>query len=171
MNQSALDFAIQLHPDLWQIKDLLSQDELNELLYRISVEEQWHKLDLQQDFNRETVSWQTDGLLDWLWIGLNDLDFSKFGLIFRTVMIWRDHEGYIISNHVDNERVVAAMQIYLSPTLTTLGTWFLDDIEIPFVQNTGYLMHNRNTMVHGMKNTVPSGYTRLSLYALFDQRA
>ena len=86
-------------------------------------------------------------------------------------MIWRDHEGYTISNHVDNERVVAAMQIYLSPTLTTLGTWFLDDIEIPFVQNTGYLMHNRNAMVHGMKNTVPSGYTRISLYALFDQRA
>jgi hypothetical protein len=171
MNQSALDHAIQLHPDLWQIKNLLCQDELEELISRVSVETQWQKLDLQENLNRETVPWNTDGVLDWLWCRLNNLDFSKFGLTFRTVVLWRDTEGYTISGHVDNERVTAAMQIYLSPTTIDLGTWFLDEIEIPFVQNTGYLMHNRNRIHHGMKNTVPAGYTRLSFYALFDQKS
>jgi len=169
MNQTALDHAIQLHPDLWQIKDLLSRPELEELVRRINIEPCWKKLDLQQDFNRESMIWNNDGVLDWVWTMLHSLDFSKFGLTFSNVMIWRDREGYGISRHEDNERVTAAMQIYLSPTVANLGTWFLDEIEIPFVQNTGYLMHNRNRLLHGMKSTVPVGYTRLSFYALFDQ--
>jgi hypothetical protein len=59
------------------------------------------------------------------------------------------------------------MQIYLSNGPKELGTWF-EDIEIPFVQNTGYIMTNRNKLKHGMKVPVPSGFTRYSLYALFD---
>jgi len=170
MNQSALDHAIQLHPDLWHVKNLLSQDELQALTSQVLLETQWQKVDLQEHFNRETVILNTVGFLDWLWTRLNSLDFSKFGLTFRTVVIWRDSEGYTISGHADNERVTAAMQIYLSPTRLDLGTWFEDEIEIPFVQNTGYLMHNRNKIQHGMKNTVPPNYTRLSFYTLFDQK-
>lgn len=168
MKQTALDNAFQLTSDLWQIKDLLDPAELDEILYRISVEEQWHHQELQSHLNRKTVAWHTDGLLEWTWIKLNDLDFSRFDLKFRTVMIWRDQQGFTISNHCDNERVVAAMQIYLSPTRTNLGTWFADNIEIPFVQNTGYLMHNRNKLIHGMRAAVPQDYTRISFYALFD---
>lgn len=83
--------------------------------------------------------------------------------------VWKDSAGYTISNHADNDRVAAAMQIYLSPTYFELGTWFNDTEEIPFIQNTGYLMHNRNKPIHGMKNAVPVGYTRFSLYVLFDE--
>jgi hypothetical protein len=170
MNQLALDQAIELHTDLWQIQNLLYHDELQELINRISVETQWQKIDLQENFNRDSVIWNTDGILDWAWTKLQALDFSNFGLTFRNVMIWRDREGYTIPMHVDNDRVTSAMQIYLSPTIENLGTWFLDKIEIPFVQNTGYLMHNKNKLPHGMKNKVPPGYTRLSFYALFDQK-
>jgi hypothetical protein len=62
------------------------------------------------------------------------------------------------------------MQIYLSDSYPELGTWFANTSEIPFVQNTGYLMHNRNQLEHGMKNQVPQGYSRISFYALFDER-
>jgi hypothetical protein len=86
------------------------------------------------------------------------------------VTIWKDTTGYIIGNHIDNNRVVSAMQIYLSDSCPDIGTWFLDTIEIPFVQNTGYLMHNRNQIKHGMKSQVPLGYSRISFYALFDER-
>lgn len=170
MNQSSINDAIQLHPDLWQIKNLLIQDELGELLHRVTGNNSWEKLELQKSINRESMVWHNDNLLDWLWTKLNTLNFSKFELAFRTVMLWRDQEGYTIGNHIDNSQVTAAMQIYVSPTMPDIGTWFLNEIEIPFVQNTGYLMNNRNNILHGMKNSVPQGYTRISLYALFDSK-
>ena len=169
MNQYSLDSAQQLHPDLWAIQNLLSNDELKELLTRVSRETLWEKVLWQEQFNREHVIWQTDGLCDWLFCKLTELDFSKFGLSLRNVTIWRDAAGYTIKNHADNSRVVAAMQIYLSDSCPGLGTWFADTIEIPFVQNTGYIMHNRNQLEHGMKNQVPHGYSRISFYALFDK--
>lgn len=168
MNQSSLDNAIRLTDDLWSIQSLFSSQEIDECLYRISVEPDWEKVDLQNDKNREQIVWKTDGVCDWLFSKLDVLDFSKFDLSFRTVMVWRDSSGYTISNHFDNDRVRAAMQIYLSTSRPELGTWFMDSIEIPFVQNTGYLMHNRNQLQHGMKKSVPSDYARISLYALFD---
>ena len=169
MIQQSLDTAQQLHPDLWAIQHLLSDDELKEILDRVVHETQWGKVDLQEHFNRKHIVWQSDGLCDWLFCKLAELDFSRFGLLLRNVTIWKDTAGYTIENHVDNNRVVAAMQIYLSDSYTGLGTWFADTIEIPFVQNTGYLMHNRNQLEHGMKNTVPPGYSRISFYALFDK--
>lgn len=168
MNQQSIDNAVQLAPDLWSIKNLLSPDEFGELLHRISSETDWKKVDLQEKKNREQATWKADGVCDWLFCKISELDFSRFNLKFRTVIIWKDGPGYSIDNHSDNDRVVAAMQLYLGPDHHELGTWFFDRIEIPFVQNTGYIMHNRNRPLHGMKIAVPPGYTRLSFYALFD---
>ncbi len=170
MNQQSLDNATKLHDDLWSIGNLLSPEEFQELLFKIQQENSWEKVNLQEYKNREQVTWKTDGVCDWLFCKISELDFSRFDLSFRTVMIWRDRAGYTIANHYDNDRVTAAMQIYLSASHPGLGTWFLDTIEIPFVQNTGYIMHNRNRLTHGMKTVVPDGYTRLSLYALFDEK-
>jgi len=169
MNQQALDTAQHLHPDLWRIQNLLSNDELREILNRISHETLWEPVDLQEHANRRMLTWQTDGLCDWLFCKLAELNFSRFGLLLRTVTIWKDYDGYFIKDHYDNNKIVAAMQIYLSDSFPGLGTWFANDLEIPMVQNTGYLMHNRNKLKHGMKNPVASGYTRLSFYALFDE--
>ena len=83
-------------------------------------------------------------------------------------MIWKDQAGYKIDNHFDNDQVTAAMQIYLSEDRADLGTWFENSVEIAFKQNTGYIMHNRNRLIHGMKKPVPDSYSRLSVYALFD---
>lgn len=169
MKQQALDDAVQLAPDLWHVQNLLANDELAELKDKIDLEQKWQKIHLQENKPRDSVIWQKDGVIDWLWSKLNNLDYKRFNLKFRTVMIWRDHAGYTISNHFDNERVIGAMQIYISDTYLSLGTWFNDFIEIPFVQNSGYLMHNKNKIEHGMKEIVPHGYVRLSFYALFDQ--
>jgi hypothetical protein len=168
MNQHSIDCASQLNPDLWSICNLFTHDELSFLLHKISQHVDWKDVDLQTHLNRQQVAWQDEGILDWLWSGLSCLDFSRFGVKFRTVMIWRDLAGYMITNHADNDQVHAAMQIYLSDTHRDLGTWFDPDIEIPFVQNTGYFMHNRHKIIHGMKNSVPLGYNRISFYALFD---
>ena len=169
MNQHALDNAIQLHPDLWKIENLLSESEMTELLKKISSQQNWQTVNLQEYSNRQQIPWETNGVCDWLFCNLANLDFSKFNLKIRTVTVWKDTTGYKIEKHADNDRVIAAMQIYISPTHLDLGTCFLNNIEIPFIQNTGYLMHNRNQLEHKMTTPVPEGYSRLSFYVLFDE--
>ena len=168
MNQKVLDTATQLRPDLWSIEEILFEDELNYLLSAIENETDWIKIEEQRNLNRKQVAWKPDGICDWLWCKLSELDFSRFGLKFRTAMIWKDQAGYKIDNHFDNDQVTAAMQIYLSEDRADLGTWFENSVEIAFKQNTGYIMHNRNRLIHGMKKPVPDSYSRLSVYALFD---
>lgn len=168
MNQNSLDEAVCVTSDLWQIKDLLSTDELSYLTAEIISTDTWIAQELQTNMPRQTIPWIDDGIVDWLWCKLSELDFSRFNIKLRNISIWKDSYGYKISPHIDNSRVVAAMQIYLSENYNGLGTWFADDLEIPFVKNTGYLMHNRNFPVHFMKNSVPKDYFRLSFYARFD---
>lgn len=169
MNQLAIDNAYQLAPDLWAIKDIFSVEEFDNVRRRIQEEKIWTPVDLQEQFSRESCAWTEGGLCDWLWTEISQLDFANFGLKFRTVTIWKDHSGYFISNHSDNDRVTAAMQIYISEHRPGLGTWFNNTVEIPLIPNTGYLMHNRNFLTHGMKHPVPSQYVRVSMYAWFDQ--
>ena len=168
MNQQSLDAVTQIRSDLWSIKEILFKDELNYLLSAVENETDWIKIEEQRNLNREQVAWKPDGICDWLWCKLSELDFSRLGLKFRTAMIWKDQPGYKINHHFDNDRVTAAMQIYLSQDRADLGTWFENSVEIPFKQNTGYIMHNRNRLIHGMKKPVPDSYSRLSVYALFD---
>lgn len=168
MRQQSLAAATQIRSDLWSIKEILFEDELNYLLSALKNETEWTKIDKQDTLNREQVVWKPDGICDWLWCKLSKLDFSRFGLKFHNVMIWKDQTGYKINNHFDNDRVKAAMQIYLSEDCADLGTWFENSVEIAFKQNTGYLMDNRNKLIHGMKKPVPDNYSRLSFYALFE---
>lgn len=167
MNQSALDNAIQLRSDLYRISEIFSCDELSWILQNLKHETQWEKVRLQENRSRDSVKWIDDGLLDSVWCMLNDLDYSKFKLKFTHVSLWRDQHPYMIGEHVDNDQVCAAMQIYLNAGPRELGTWF-EDIEIPFIENTGYIMNNCNRPQHGMKSQVPVGFTRYSLYALFN---
>ena len=167
MNQSALNNAVLLKPDLYQITDIFQPDELSHVLQELEHVTEWEKIKLQENQPRYSVKWIDNGLLDQVWCMLNNLDYLRFGLKFTHVTLWKDQHPYYIGPHIDNDRVSAAMQIYLNTGPIELGTWF-EEIEIPFVQNTGYIMDNRNKLKHGMKLPVPAGFTRYSLYALFD---
>jgi hypothetical protein len=167
MNQSALNNAVLLKPDLYQITDIFQADELSHVLQELEHVTEWEKVKLQENRPRYSVKWIDNGLLDQVWCMLNDLDYSRLGLKFTHVTLWKDQHPYCIGSHVDNDQVRAAMQIYLNSGSIELGTWF-EDIEIPFVQNTGYIMNNRSRPQHGMKSSVPAGFVRYSMYALFD---
>ena len=167
MNQFALDSAILLKPELYHIKNIFSESELEYVLTSLPTQINWQTIDLQETQPRRALQWETDGLVDYIWGLINCLDFSNFGLKFTHVSIWRDQHPYCIHNHVDNDRVKAAMQIYLSTGMSNTGTWF-GTTEIPFELNTGYIMNNRNKLPHKMKHPVPLNQTRYSVYALFD---
>jgi hypothetical protein len=167
MIQQALDNATLVKSDLWSINNIFTDIELSDLLDKIELEKNWQTVDLQENLPRRSLQWVDNGLLDHVWTMINQLNFSSFGLKFRNVDIWKDVAPYCIKDHVDNDRVVAAMQIYLNSGPENLGTWFQDSY-IPFVANTGYIMNNKNKLVHGMKTAVPDNFVRYSLYALFD---
>lgn len=167
MNQHALDLATLLKSDLYHIKNIFSESELEYILTSLPTQTNWQLVDLHETQPRYTLQWTTDGLVDYTWCLINLLDFSNFGLKFTHVSIWRDQHPYCIRNHVDNDQVKAAMQIYLSTGMPDSGTWF-DTTEIPFELNTGYIMNNRNKLPHKMKHPVPLNQTRYSVYAQFD---
>jgi hypothetical protein len=167
MKQSAIDHAVMLRPDLYSIKNLFEPDVLSVLLNKLNLETNWQLQENQEFLPRRTLSWLTDGVLDEVWCMLNTLDFSRFKLKFLNVSIWKDLPGFCSGPHIDNDRVKAAMQIYLNDLPKELGTWF-EETEIPYVQNSGYIMNNQNRPKHGMKHPVPDGLVRYSLYARFD---
>lgn len=167
MNQSALVNAVCLKQDLYHVHNLFHVDTLNTILQQAELQKDWQPVLMQEGKTRKALIWSTNGLLDQIWCLLNELDYSKFRLKFTNVSLWKDQHPYFIGQHVDNNGIHAAMQIYLSNGPKELGTWF-EDIEIPFVQNTGYIMNNRNKLKHGMKVPVPDGVVRYSIYALFD---
>lgn len=167
MLQQSINDALLIKPDLWAVKDIFDPVLLEHILDRVELEPDWTKVEKQERLPREALPWKTNGLLDSIWEMVNELDFSNYGFKFRTVTIWKDSAGYMIPPHVDNDRVVGSMQIYLNNVPSNLGTWF-EDIEIPFVKNTGYIMNNKNKPLHGMKQPVPNNVTRYSLYAWLD---
>jgi hypothetical protein len=168
MNQSAIDNAVMLTPDLHRIENLFKFDTLDVLLKKLDAETNWQLQELQENMPRRTLPWQTNGVLDEVWCMLNELDFSRFGFKFTNVSIWKDLPNYCIPKHVDNTCVQASMQIYLNSLPRELGTWF-ENIEIPYIQNSGYIMNNCHQPLHGMKYSVPANSVRYSLYARFNR--
>ena len=167
INQQAINNAVEITPYLFQIDNFFDPATLDQIVDNISKQTNWKSQELQTELPRLSLQWKTDDILDHLWSVLSELDYSRFGLKFNTVMIWKDSAGYCIKDHVDNDNVKAAILLYLVPGPIDIGTWF-GDIEIPFRANTGFLMLNETKPVHGMRVPVPENFTRYSMYALFD---
>jgi len=173
MIQESLDNAVEIVPGLWSVNNLFEENELDELFQRIEnePEENWGVCRFgaynQSNNSRLELKWITDGVLDDIWVKLDSLDYSRFGFKFRTAIVWKDYEGYRISEHADSEHIIGSMQIYLNNAPENLGTVF-GEHALPFIPNTGYIMDNIYKRLHKMPNAVPKGVTRYSLYALFD---
>lgn len=102
---------------------------------------------------------------------------------------WLDQPGFTFPDHIDNPGVNVAMQIYLN-NCGDAGTTFYqiseNDIEsrddnqhwhyvgenppskvrhtFDFIQDTGYLMVNNKTQLHGVPGKLKDGQHRMSMY-------
>ena len=170
VRQKAVDDALLIDTNLWTIKNLFDNEILEEIILRLTLEKSWNAVEMQEHLNRKCLPWNENGLVDDIWCMIDTLDFSKFGFKLKSLTVWKDGKGYFIEDHIDNERVIGAMQIYLNDAPKELGTWFSKN-EIPFVKNTGYIMNNKNKPSHGMKVMVPPNTTRYSSYVYFDLKA
>jgi len=166
MSQHSIDNAISVATDLWHLTNFFPQETLASLLSDIEKTTEWDLQEMQEDKPRQVLPEKKKRILDNLYGYLDSLDFSKFNIKFANVRIWKDLPGYYIDAHVDNPGVESSLQLYLNLGPVELGTWF-GDVEIPYVQNSGYIMNNRLKLSHGMKHPVPENFNRYSLYALF----
>ena len=85
---------------------------------------------------------------------------------------WLDLPGFDMENHLDNDGVFAAMQIYLTENTKHMPTVFYNSdgsvrFQPEYRVNSGYLMLNNKNQWHAMPYTVPDNEYRLTSYTWF----
>jgi hypothetical protein len=111
---------------------------------------------------------------------LKSADYSKIlklGYItgLSMTMLWIDESNFKMTYHVDNDMVVAGMQVYLKSNEINCGTTFIkNDVEftVPYKKNCGYLsLNHKHKLVHGVSYTIEeqrySTFTRFKNWKKF----
>ena len=80
--------------------------------------------------------------------------------------LWLDNIGFNMGSHIDNDAVVASMQVYLKDGPENFGTTFFNldntfSYLIPFKKNCGYIMINKGQR-HGLLSPITED--RWSIY-------
>lgn len=162
---------------LFFVNDFFTQDLVDKLLlYLNSDQPQWEKKIL---LHRQEINWDPDTVVEEtheIFLAqtskINEI-FPEQKLKFLGLNIWKDTTGYHIKQHTDNPVIIAAIQIYLTENSNLdLGTEFTKDqltVNIPGKINCGYLANNSRPIPHNTTNTVPEGYVRYCLYAIWTQ--
>jgi hypothetical protein len=136
-------------------------DQLVEFSQRSDVP--WELQELQEHLPRKKISWLIDSPIETVHNYFKSLPLFSH-LDFMGVTLWSDDVNFYMSDHVDNNRVKVAIQIYLDNS-SSPGTQFGDRL-IKYGRNRGYIMYNNPTMLHKVPKQIPHG-GRLSIYALY----
>ena len=175
---------------LFLIKNLFDKDSFKklqlEIVHLMKNPENWEKLKEQDKTPRRVLKNGVSNFIDT--ITGPDLKHSKFLGYINKIMdenykscsfkVWWDEFDYFIGWHTDNDKIDASMQLYITDVNHNhLGTSFayINDTDnnfelntpfltLPYIQNSGYLFKNTNTIMHGMTMRVPEGFDRISLY-------
>jgi hypothetical protein len=137
-------------------------DQLVELSQQPDVP--WQLQEMQEHLPRKKISWMLDSPIETLHNYFKSLQMFKH-LDFMGVTLWKDGTDFYMGNHIDNNRVKVAIQIYLD-NRNSPGTQFSNRI-IRYGRNRGYIMYNNPNMLHGVPKKTPHE-GRLSIYALYE---
>lgn len=136
----------------------------------------WSKVPLQETLPRRSINWAFDTIIEELHIIAENLTncinttFDTTDIKFQGLQLWKDCSGYTLTPHRDNPVIDVSMQIYLFDCGEKYGTTFeVNDSElaVPFVHNTGYLLHKKSyeeRLLHWTTTSLPAGIERYSLY-------
>lgn len=135
----------------------------------------WHTVPLQETLPRRSINWVFDSVVEELHLLAENLTttvnqtFNTQGIEFQGLQLWRDCGGYALVPHRDNPIIDMSLQIYLFNCPEQYGTTFqLDNnLAVPFIHNTGYLLHKKNyheRVLHWTTTELPVGVERYSLY-------
>lgn len=157
--------------NLFAVKDMLPEELLDELAtIEDFMELQFTKEAGQEDWNRRTITVEPDSVFSKINQFINsqrELISASIGenIVMADPNYWIDLEEFTVGIHVDNPHVNVVMQLYLSDC-DNAGTVFYnieeDEIEVrddaqkfsirhafDCVKNTGYIMINNKTQLHG----------------------
>lgn len=156
------------------LKDILTQEMLIKAINEFRNNQQWEKLEMQPYAGRHRIPWKDDSVIAEIHIAFSRLEhrisaICNKELKFSSVDWWQDDETYTILPHLDNDRISAAVQIYIDESGPDSGTEFYSNNQLvykaPWQSNCGYMLINTPDSVHGM---MCPGYKRHSLYAIFN---
>jgi hypothetical protein len=169
------------------IKNLFDDNTFNklqlEILNAMKNPENWENVTKQENRSRKVLKVDASKLIRDINTNLKEsellsyinkiMDENYTSCSFR---VWWDTADYFIGMHVDNPKIDTSMQLYVTGVNHNhLGTAFayansdsknhnFPFLTLPYIQNTGYLFKNTNTIRHGMTIPVPDGFDRVSLY-------
>jgi hypothetical protein len=172
---------------LWEVTDLLSQEQLLHIVNTDWMSLPWTKSPQQSAWLRRQITWdckEIQPLCQYLDNKLDEInhaigtDFTQSGGQF-----WVDEPGFAVDMHTDGH-LANSLQMYWIVPGPEYGTGFYnyktrDSLFYQFLSqpNTGYLMLNHANdngsqplQWHGMFNPVPEGTIRVSSYWQFSYR-
>lgn len=169
---------------VYVVNNVLHVDMIHKLYNYIKTVDplKWHAVTGQEHNNRQSIVWDADTVIEELHetfsrttSQINQL-FDSADLNFIGVQLWCDQQGYYTGLHQDNIDIDVSCQIYLFDNNPVLGTTFVRDehtVEIPYKNNSGYLMINNqdSKLYHTTSCTTPAGVTRYSVYAVWSRTA
>lgn len=165
------------------IKDVLDPDMIDKLKHYIDTvdPDRWQKVPGQELSPRRAIVWHADTVIEELHEAfarvtgnINKL-FGADTLNFIGIQLWTDSAGYDTGLHQDNETIDVSCQVYLFDQDPALGTSFVrgdQQVTVPYVSNTGYVMINNrdSNLLHGTSRATPPGVIRYSTYAVWSRR-
>jgi hypothetical protein len=191
--------AIDSREDLFQIKDVLS-NEIMDKLSKVELEDvYWKRAEWQDDKERRLLDVKPGSIFEQIEKEINSQRESIGKSIGRnikniTAIFWLDTPGFHFPLHIDNPIIKIAFQLYLKDC-DGAGTIFYtpkdSEIEIrddaqhwhfvgkskdaPLrhafncVKNTGYIMLNDYNQLHGVPITLGKDNLRLSAYCFCEE--
>ena len=130
--------AIDDIKDLFQIKDVISNETMNQLSEVNLLDISWTKQEWQEDWKRRKLDVAPDSVLEQIQKEINSQAELIGAVIGRTIThinvnFWLDLSGFTVTPHIDNPAVDNAFQLYLKDC-DNAGTVFYnieeDEIEI-----------------------------------------
>ena len=149
---------------LIEVENFLPIDILNSLVdFSKRTDIPWQVQELQENLPRKKISWLPDSPIETVHNYFQSLPLFSH-LNFMGVTLWSDGPNFFMEEHVDNNRVKIAIQIYLDDR-NSPGTQFEDRL-IRYGRNRGYILYNNPKIPHCVPKQSPHE-GRLSIYALY----
>lgn len=123
----------------------------------------WELQEMQENLPRKKINWLLDSPVETVHNYFQSLPMFSH-LYFMGVTLWNDSSDFYMEEHVDNDRVKIAIQIYLDDR-NSPGTQFGERI-ISYGRNRGYILYNNPKIPHCVPKQIPHE-GRLSVYALY----
>ena len=186
--------AVDDRKDLFAVKDLITDELMNELSKVELKDISWTKMEWQEDWKRRKLEVESDSVFKQIEKEINSQAKLIGAVIGRTinnisVTFWLDLPGFTVTPHIDNPKVDNALQLYLkdcnnagtsfyNPKDSEIETkddeqfWHYIGDKVPSslrhtfncVKNTGYIMLNNEKQLHGVPTTLDKDDLRLSAY-------